>query len=113
MDDRTTTTDFIRTQPLDTPVTRKRVKSKTGRRLGLLLLVVAAAAVGWWAYNRQPTPPPARQNPFTGAMPVAAAPAGTGDHDITPNRPGPLTSLPNVTVKSPISGQLVRLAYQD
>ena len=113
MDDRTTTTDFIRTQPLDTPVTRKRVKSKTGRRLGLLLLVVAAAAVGWWVYNRQPTPPPARQNAFTGTMPVVAAPAVTGDIDITLNGLGTITSLATVTVKSQISGQLVRVAYQE
>ena len=112
MDDRTTTTDFIRTQPLDTPVTRKRVKSKTGRRLGLLLLVVAAA-VGWWVYNRQPAPPPARQNAFTGTMPVVAAPAVTGDIDITLNGLGTVTSLATVTVKSQISGQLVRVAYQE
>jgi membrane fusion protein, multidrug efflux system len=113
MDDRTTTTDFIRTQPLDRPATRKRVKSKTGRRLGLLLLIGAAAAAGWWVYNRQPTPPPARQNAFAGTMPVVAAPAVTGDIDITLNGLGTVTSLATVTVKSQISGQLVRVAYQE
>ncbi len=113
MDDRTTTTDFIRTQPLDRPVTRKRVKSKTGRRLGLLLLVAAAAAAGWWIYTRQPTPPPARQNAFTATMPVVAAGAVTGDIDITLNGLGTVTSLATVTIKSQISGQLVRVAYQE
>src|SRR5262245_14936634 len=113
MDDRTTTTDFLRTPPLDKPVTRKRVKSKTGRRLGLLLLVIGAAAVGWWVYNRQPVPPPARQNAFTGVMPVVAAPAVTGDIDITLNGLGTVTSLATVAVKSQISGQLVRVAYQE
>src|SRR6266478_4327272 len=113
MDDRTTTTDFIRTQPLDRPLTRKRVKSKTGRRLGLLLLVAGAAAAGWWIYTRQPTPPPARQNAFTGVMPVVAAPAVTGDIDITLNGLGTVTSLATVTIKSQISGQLVRVAYQE
>jgi multidrug efflux system membrane fusion protein len=113
MDDRTTTTDFIRTQPLDRPVTRKRVKSKTGRRLGLLLLVAGAAAAGWWVYSRQPTPPPARQNAFTATMPVVAAPAVTGDIDITLNGLGTVTSLATVSVKSQISGQLVRVAYQE
>src|SRR6266849_3013043 len=112
MDDRTTT-DFNRTQPLDRPVTRKRVKSKTGRRLGLLLLVVGAAAVGWWVYGRQPTPPPARQNAFTATMPVVAAPAVTGDIDITLNGLGTVTSLAIVNIKSQISGQLVRVAYQE
>ena len=113
MDDRTTTTDFIRTQPLDRPGTRKGVKSKTGRRLGLLLLVAGAAAAGWWIYTRQPTPPPARQNAFTATMPVVAAGAVTGDIDITLNGLGTVTSLATVTIKSQISGQLVRVAYQE
>jgi multidrug efflux system membrane fusion protein len=113
MDDRTTTTDFIGTQPLDRPVTRKRVKSKTVRRLGLLLLVAGAAAAAWWVYGRQPTPPPARQNAFTGVMPVVATPAVTGDIDITLNGLGTVTSLATVAVKSQISGQLVRVAYQE
>src|SRR6266852_6841764 len=105
MDDRTTTTDFIRTQPLDRPVTRKRMKSKTGRRLGLLLLVaVAAAAAGWWVYGRQPAPPPARQNAFAAAMPVVAVPAVAGDIDITLNGLGTITSLATVSSKSQISG---------
>jgi multidrug efflux system membrane fusion protein len=113
MDDRTTTTDFLRTQPLDRPVTRKRTKSKTGRRLGLLLLVIGAAAVGWWVYSRQPTPAPARQNAFTAATPVVAAPAVTGDIDITLNALGTVTSLATVTVKSQISGYLMNVAYQE
>src|SRR5215468_7584646 len=113
MDDRTTTTDFLRTPPLDKPVTRTRVKSKTGRRLGLLILVVAAATVSWWFYGRQPASPPARPNAFPAAMPVVAAPAVTGDIDITLNGLGTVTSLATVTIKSQISGQLIRVAYQE
>src|SRR6266853_985108 len=112
MDDRTTTTDFVRTQPLDRPGARKRVKSKTGRRLGLLLLLIGAAA-GWWVYNRAPAPPPARQNAFAAAMPVVAAPAVAGDIDITLNALGTVTSLATVTIRSQISGQFVRVAYQE
>ena len=113
MDDRTTT-DFARTQPVDKPVMRKRAKSKTGRRLGLLLFVVGAAAAGWWVYGRQPAPPPTpRQNAFSAAMPVVVAPAVTGDIDITLNGLGTVTSLATVIVKSQISGQLVRIAYQE
>jgi multidrug efflux system membrane fusion protein len=114
MDDRTAT-DFIKTQPFDSPVTRKRIKSRTGRRLGWLLLLAAAAAAGWWLYGRQPapTPTPARQNASTAAMPVVAAAAVTGDIDITLNGLGTVTSLATVTVKSQISGQLIRVAYQE
>src|SRR5499427_977738 len=112
MDDRTTT-DFARTEPLDKPAMRKPVARKKGRRLGLLILVVAAAAVGWWLYGRQPAPPPQRQNPFAAAMPVVAAPAVTGDIDVTLNGLGTVTSLATVTIRSQISGQLVRVAYQE
>jgi membrane fusion protein, multidrug efflux system len=113
MDDRTTTTDFIRTQPLDKPVKRKREKSKTGRRLILLLLVVGAAAAGWWLYGRQPAPQSGRVNPYANAMPVVAAPAVTGDIDITLNALGTVTSLATVTIKSQISGYLINVAYQE
>src|SRR5215471_6231467 len=112
MDDRTTP-DFVRTQPLDKPVTRKRPARKVGRRLGLLILVLTVAAVGWWFYGRQPAPPPTRQNAFNAVLPVVAAPAVNGDVDITLNGLGTVTSLANVTIRSQISGQLVRVAYQE
>jgi multidrug efflux system membrane fusion protein len=112
MDDRTTT-DFVRTKPLDKPVTRKRTAPRWGRRFGLLIVVVAVAVVGWWLYGRQPAPPPTRQNAFAAATPVVAAPAATGDIDITLNGLGTVTSLATVTIRSQISGQLVRVAYQE
>jgi membrane fusion protein, multidrug efflux system len=112
MDDRTAT-DFIRTQPLDRPVKRKRAKSKTGRRLGLLLVVVGAAALGWWLYNRQPAPQSGRVNPYANAMPVVAASVVTGDIDITLNALGTVTSLATVTIKSQISGYLMNVNYQE
>jgi membrane fusion protein, multidrug efflux system len=112
MDDRTAT-DFIRTQPLDRPVKRKRAKSKIGRRLGLLLLVAGAAALGWWLYNAQPAPQTGRVNPYANAMPVVVAPAVTGDIDITLNALGTVTSLATVTIKSQISGYLINVAYQE
>jgi membrane fusion protein, multidrug efflux system len=112
MDDRTTT-DFIRTQPLDRPVKRKRAKSKTGRRLGLLVVVVAAAALGWWLYDRQPAPRSGRVNPYANAMPVVVAPVVTGDIDLTLNALGTVTSLATVTIKSQISGYLMNVNYQE
>lgn len=112
MDDRTTT-DFARTQPLDRPIARKRVKSKTGRRLALLLLVVGAGAVGWWLYGRQPEPQRGRVNPYANAMPVVVARAAVGDIDITLNALGTVSSLATVTIKSQISGYLINVAYQE
>jgi multidrug efflux system membrane fusion protein len=109
MDDRTTS--FTRTQPVDRPA--KVAVPKKGLRLGLLIVVVAAAAAGWWFYGRAPAPPPARPSPFAAAMPVVAAPAVAGDIDITLNALGTVTSLATVTIRSQISGQLVRVAYQE
>jgi membrane fusion protein, multidrug efflux system len=112
MDDRTTT-DFTRTKPLDTPVTTKPVAPKKRRRLGLLLILVAAAALGWWLFGRQTAPQSTRQNPFANAMPVVVAPAAAGDIDITLNALGTVTSLATVTIKSQISGYLIRVVYQE
>src|SRR5579871_6608059 len=117
MDDRTTT-DFVRTQPFEAEPLGKPVKggrggSKAARRLGLLLLVIAVAAVAWRLYGPQPAPQPARQNQAAAAMPVVAAPAVTGDIDITLNGLGTVTSLATVTVKSQISGYLMRVAYKE
>jgi len=112
MDDRTTT-DFTRTLPLDRPATRKPAASKAGRRMGVLVLVAAAAALGWWFYGRQPAPQATRPNPGAAAMPVVAAPAVAGDIDITLNALGTVTSLAAVTIRSQISGQLIRVAYQE
>ena len=121
MDDRTAT-DFSRIQPsrphpdggllLEKPVTRERAP-RLGRRLGLLALVLAAATAGWWYYGRQPAPQPTRPNPGAAAMPVVVAPAVAGDIDITLNALGTVTSLASVTIRSQISGQLIRVAYQE
>ncbi len=112
MDDRTTT-DFTRAKPVAKPATTKTAAPKKRRRLGLLLIVVAIAALGWWLYGRQPAPQQGRQNPFATAMPVVVAPVVSGDIDITLNALGTVTSLATVTIKSQISGYLVRVAYQE
>jgi multidrug efflux system membrane fusion protein len=137
MDDRTTT-DFIRSKPVETkpaearpidpmtpltkPTSPKR-KSKAGQRFGLLILIGGAAAAAWWYYGSQPqqapgTGPAAQQrggrfNPNGAAMPVVVAPATSGDIDITLNALGTVTSLATVTIKSQISGYLVNVNYQE
>src|SRR3984893_1716992 len=119
MDDRTTT-DFTKTKPVDktnpvdAPATAKSAKPKKGGRLGLLLVLVAAVVAGWWwIYGRQPASQQAKSNAAAVPMPVVVAPAATGDIDITINALGTVTSLATVTIRSQISGQLVRVAYQE
>jgi membrane fusion protein, multidrug efflux system len=110
MDDRTTT-DFTKTAPAVKPATRVAPEKKRWR-LGLLLLLLVAAGVGWWVYERQAAEVPARRAE-PAAVSVVVAPAVAGDIDITLNALGTVTSLATVTIKSQISGQLVRVAYTE
>jgi multidrug efflux system membrane fusion protein len=113
MDDRTST-DFHRTQPLELPAPSTKVVPKKRRRMGLLLVLAAAAGVGWWIYTRQaPQQTPPRRADFAVTTPVVAAPATVGDIDITLNALGTVTSLATVTIRSQISGYLVRVVYQE
>src|ERR1700719_117122 len=113
MDDRTTTTGFLRTRPLDQPTPSKTVAPKKRRRLRVMILLAAAPAAGWWVYTRQAAQPPARRGDAGFVMPVVAVPAVAGDVDIALNALGTVTSLATVAIKSQISGQLVRVAYQE
>src|SRR6516225_3255781 len=107
MDDRTTTTGFTRTQPLERP--QQQVAAPKKRRWPLVLAVLAAAiGVGWWFYPREDAQPPTRRGDGAAAMPVVAVPAAIGDIDIALNALGTVTSLATVMIKTQISGQLVR-----
>jgi multidrug efflux system membrane fusion protein len=136
MDDRTTT-DFTRPKPepvepglkpqpfekrpLDKAASPER-KSKAGRRFGLFILLVGAAAAAWWYYGRQPQQQQAQGTPGqrggrfsanAAPMPVVVAPAAIGDIDITLNALGTVTSFATVTIKSQISGYLVKVNYEE
>ena len=113
MDDRTTTTNFTKTQPLDRPLPHQTTAPKKRRWLGILMLLAAAAGAGWWFYPRADAPPATRRGDGAAVMPVVAVPATMGDIDIALNALGTATSLATVTIKSQISGQLVRVAYQE
>jgi membrane fusion protein, multidrug efflux system len=113
MDDRTST-NFHRTMPLDLPAPPAKVVAKKRRRWGVLLLFMVAAGAGWWMYARQaPQQPQLRRADFAAATPVVAAAAALGDIDITLNGLGTVTSLATVTIRSQISGYLVKVAYEE
>jgi membrane fusion protein, multidrug efflux system len=117
MDDRTTTTNFNRTEPADRPGTKSDSKSATAlkrrRRVGYVVLLLLVAAAGWWLFVQRPAPAPSRQNAINAPVPVGAMVATMGDIDITLNALGTVTSLATVTLKSQISGQLMRVNYME
>jgi multidrug efflux system membrane fusion protein len=120
MDDRTTT-GFARTRPLDRPVPAEapaHASARPRKRRGfglILLLLIAGAGAGWWFYSHpQAGPQPAaRRGNGGGQVPVVAVPAVAGDVDIALNALGTVTSLATVTIRTQISGQLIRVAYQE
>src|SRR4051812_47743710 len=110
MDDRTTI-DVPNTWsvPQQSRTRASRLRSVLG--MGLLLLFIGAAA--WWIYQRPETArPPGRGN--TGApTSVRVAPAQKGDIDIALNALGTVTSLSTVTVRTQVSGQLLKIDFQE
>jgi len=87
-----------------------RFRSIVGIGLGLVI----AATLAWWIHLGQ------GQRPQTGkgkggAVPasVGVAPVQKGDMDIALNALGTVTSLSTVTVKAQVSGQLIRVAFQE
>jgi len=93
------------------------VVRRNRRNLAILVLfLISAAGVGYWIYGQRtsaPIPASGRRAGFAQTMPVVAVPAAKGDIEITLNALGTVTSLATVTTKSQISGQLVRVAYNE
>jgi multidrug efflux system membrane fusion protein len=85
------------------------------RRRGWLLLLLGLAllaGVAWWIYLR---PQAATQRPSRSGQtpPVASAVVQSGDINVTINALGTVTSLATVTVRSQISGQIMRIAFTE
>ncbi len=91
-----------------------RPKSALWRRLAWLAIVVLiAAGVTWWI-RAQPGPPASLGRSATsGATPVASATAQSGDVNVTLDALGTVTPLATVTVRTQISGQLMKVLYQE
>ena len=91
------------------PPARAKPPSRLWRVLGVVLLLLIVAAVVWWV--RQKPAETTRTRP--GLPPVATAPVQTGDINVSINALGTVTSLATVTIRSQISGQLVRVAFTE
>ena len=103
-----------RTEPPSQPPVRRQT-SRWWLALWVLVIAAVIGGVAWWAHNR-PAPAP-RVARFTGgaagAMPVVTAAAAKGDVHITLNALGTVTPLAVVTVKSQISGQIMRIDFTE
>src|SRR5262249_39009091 len=103
--------------PRETPAhetpPRKAPPPRRGRRAIVILLgslVVAGLAV---ALLTREKPQPAGPRGRGAVPPVAIAPVQTGDINVTINALGTVTSLATVMVRSQISGQIMRIAFQE
>ena len=108
MDDRTRNFREVwpqQTERLPTSVSAWR------RILAIFVSLVVVAAFAWWWLR--PAPQPAVSGRASGATPVLVATVGTGDINVTNNALGAVTSPATVTIKSQISGQLVRVAFEE
>jgi membrane fusion protein, multidrug efflux system len=119
MDDRTKTERpeaWPGPQTRPTPASPKQTPPARGRRLlrrafGVLLVVLAVAAVAWWARERPQSSAP--RGGRSAVPPVATAAVQSGDINVTINALGTVTSLATVTIRSQISGQIVRVAFTE
>ena len=84
------------------------------RALWLVVVVLVIASVVWWVQSRPvPQAPAGRFSGSGGVMPVVAATAQKGDINVLLNGLGTVTPLATVTVRTQISGQLMRVNFQE
>jgi multidrug efflux system membrane fusion protein len=80
--------------------------------LVVLIGLLVIAGVAWWIYQR-PQTTTQRPSRFGQTPPVAATLVQSGDINVTVNALGTVTSLATVTVRSQISGQIMRVAFTE
>jgi membrane fusion protein, multidrug efflux system len=98
-------------EPLESP---DKAPPRKRRRFGWIVVGLGiVGALVWWI-RETPAPQPTGRSAAAGApMPVVAATVEKGDMDIAFNALGTVTPLATVSVVSQISGQLMRVDYQE
>jgi multidrug efflux system membrane fusion protein len=82
--------------------------------MGIGLGLAIAATLAWWIHLGQGQQSPTGKGKGGGiAASVGVATVQKGDVDIALNALGTVTSLSTVTVKAQVSGQLIRVAFQE
>ena len=111
-------------QPLKPPTTIPGREAQTSppakrRRRGrplltiFILVLVAAGAVWWLRRDRAPQPETARAGRNAAPMSVVDETIGKGDIGIRLNALGTVTSLATVTIRSQISGYLMKIDFKE
>jgi multidrug efflux system membrane fusion protein len=83
------------------------------RALWLTVIVLVMAGVAWWVHTRPAPQSPGGRLGGGAAVPVVAATAQKGDINVLLNGLGTVTPLATVTVRTQISGYLMRVDFQE
>jgi multidrug efflux system membrane fusion protein len=91
-----------------------QVRTPLWRRvLWLAVVVLAVVGIVWWIHTRPAPQAPAGRFGAGAAMPVVAATAQKGDINVLLNGLGTVTPLATVTLRTQISGQLMRVDFKE
>jgi membrane fusion protein, multidrug efflux system len=91
-----------------------RQRGAIGRRLAWLAAgILLVVAVAWWIHSRPSPQKAAPRFAVSGAMPIRADTAQQGTIAITLDELDTVTPLATVTVRTQISGQLMKILFQE
>jgi multidrug efflux system membrane fusion protein len=95
----------------------KRTKPRSGGRVVIssLIVLLLVAGVVWWTRHQGAPQPQGRGGRGAGGAPMSIVPetVGKGDININLNALGTVTSLATVTVRTQISGYLIKVVFKE
>jgi multidrug efflux system membrane fusion protein len=96
------------------PARTSSPRSRGGFLLSFLLVILAVAGVVWWAQH-QSAPQQSPGGGRSGSAPMSIVPetVGKGDIGINLNALGTVTSLATVTIRTQISGYLIKVVFKE